>query len=67
MIIASKLQSLIFGLFFILEIVLSEFRFCYKGPHKFTELDCPGGFVAKSKLSISCKYYARTQNISTTS
>lgn len=31
----------------------------------FTELDCPGGFFAKEKLNLTCKYFARTKNVST--
>jgi hypothetical protein len=55
----------IIPLIFILPVVFTEFRFCFKGPHRMTELDCPGGFFSKDKINLTCKYFARTKNVST--
>jgi len=55
-------NSLVFlSLFILFSIVNSEFRFCYKGPQRIKDDECPGGFVSRKEIPITCKYYARDE------
>jgi len=46
-----------------LNFVASEFLFCKDGPQRIRDTDCPGGFVAKQPINITCAYYYITDNV----